>query len=39
MIFIALRMYWPNYFENTDALVYVIDSAVNISIKKKLKFK
>lgn len=23
-------MYWPNYFENTDALVYVIDSAVKI---------
>lgn len=23
----ALREYWANYFSNTDALVYVIDSA------------
>lgn len=23
----ALREYWANYFPNTDALVYVIDSA------------
>ncbi len=23
----ALRTYWSNYFENTDALVFVIDSA------------
>lgn len=23
----ALREYWANYFNNTDALVYVIDSA------------
>jgi len=23
----ALREYWANYFDNTDALVYVIDSS------------
>ena len=23
----ALRTYWPNYYDNTDALVFVIDSA------------
>jgi ADP-ribosylation factor-like protein 3 len=23
----ALRDYWSNYFNNTDALIYVIDSA------------
>jgi ADP-ribosylation factor-like protein 3 len=23
----AIRPYWKNYYENTDALVYVIDSA------------
>lgn len=23
----ALREYWSNYFPNTDALIYVIDSA------------
>lgn len=23
----ALREYWSNYFSNTDALIYVIDSA------------
>ena len=25
----ALRTYWSNYFENADALVFVIDSADN----------
>ena len=24
----TLRTYWSNYFDNTDGLVYVIDSAV-----------
>ena len=23
----SIRTYWRNYFDNTDALVYVIDSA------------
>eukprot|EP00993_Chasmostoma_nieuportense_P004530 NODE_5196_length_685_cov_34.620072_g5033_i0.p1 GENE.NODE_5196_length_685_cov_34.620072_g5033_i0~~NODE_5196_length_685_cov_34.620072_g5033_i0.p1 ORF type:complete len:180 (+),score=41.84 NODE_5196_length_685_cov_34.620072_g5033_i0:62-601(+) len=23
----AIRAYWPNYFENTDVLVYVVDAA------------
>jgi ADP-ribosylation factor-like protein 3 len=23
----TIRTYWPNYFEHTDALVYVVDSA------------
>ena len=23
----SLRSYWRNYFENTDVLIYVIDSA------------
>ncbi len=23
----TLREYWPNYYENTDALVFVIDSS------------
>eukprot|EP00996_Jenningsia_fusiforme_P003103 NODE_3909_length_894_cov_40.210651_g3599_i0.p1 GENE.NODE_3909_length_894_cov_40.210651_g3599_i0~~NODE_3909_length_894_cov_40.210651_g3599_i0.p1 ORF type:complete len:179 (-),score=57.44 NODE_3909_length_894_cov_40.210651_g3599_i0:268-804(-) len=23
----AIRSYWPNYFENTDVLVYVVDAA------------
>jgi|UniRef100_A0A7S4GLJ1 ADP-ribosylation factor-like protein 3 len=23
----AIRTYWPNYFENTDVLVYVVDAA------------
>ena len=38
----TLRTYWSNYFDNTDGLVYVIDSAVkniffnfNINLNKK----
>ena len=27
----AIRKYWENYFDATDALIYVIDSAVDIS--------
>jgi len=23
----AIREYWPNYFENTDGLIYVVDSS------------
>ena len=30
----ALRQYWGNYFTNTDALVYVIDSADNKRVKE-----
>ena len=29
----ALREYWGNYFSNTDALVYVIDSADTKRVK------
>ena len=30
----ALREYWGNYFTNTDALVYVIDSADTKRVKE-----
>ena len=30
----ALREYWGNYFNNTDALVYVIDSADTKRVKE-----
>lgn len=30
----ALREYWGNYFANTDALVYVIDSADTKRVKE-----
>ena len=30
----ALREYWSNYFANTDALVYVIDSADTKRVKE-----
>lgn len=30
----ALREYWGNYFTNTDALVYVIDSADTSRVKE-----
>jgi GTPase SAR1 family protein len=30
----ALREYWGNYFGNTDALVYVIDSADTKRVKE-----
>jgi len=29
-----LREYWGNYFSNTDALVYVIDSADTKRVKE-----
>lgn len=30
----ALRPYWANYYENTDALVYVIDSSDSKRLKE-----
>ena len=28
-----MREYWPNYYESTDALVYVVDSADSKRLK------
>lgn len=30
----VLRDYWPNYFKNTDALIFVIDSADKHRVKE-----
>ena len=29
-----IRPYWKNYFENTDGLVYVVDSADDVRLKE-----
>jgi small GTP-binding protein len=29
-----IRPYWKNYFENTDGLVYVVDSADDMRLKE-----
>lgn len=30
----AIRPYWKNYFENTDGLVYVVDSSDEVRLKE-----
>jgi GTPase SAR1 family protein len=30
----AIRPYWKNYYENTDGLVYVVDSADEARVKE-----
>ena len=30
----AIRPYWKNYFENTDGLVYVVDSSDDMRLKE-----
>ena len=30
----AIRPYWKNYYENTDGLVYVVDSADDVRLKE-----
>ena len=30
----AIRPYWKNYFENTDGLVYVVDSSDEIRLSE-----
>ncbi len=30
----AIRPYWKNYFENTDGLVYVVDSSDEIRLQE-----
>ena len=30
----AIRAYWKNYFENTDGLVYVVDSSDEVRLKE-----
>ena len=30
----AIREYWPNYYENTDGLVYVVDSSDEVRLKE-----
>ena len=32
-----MRTYWSNYFEHTDALVYVIDSADNKRLNERVR--
>ena len=29
-----IRPYWKNYYENTDGLVYVVDSADDVRLKE-----
>jgi len=30
----AIRPYWKNYYENTDGLVYVVDSSDDVRLKE-----
>ncbi len=30
----AIRPYWKNYYENTDGLVYVVDSSDEVRLKE-----
>ncbi len=30
----AIREYWPNYFDNTDGLIFVVDSSDEERIKE-----
>jgi len=30
----AIREYWPNYFDNTDGLIFVVDSSDEERLKE-----